>query len=151
MDTSVPLAKRVLIVDDNAEILESLAMVLELLGHHVETVDNGEAALVCLAQRPPHVALIDVGMPGMSGYDVARRARALVQPEHHTVLVAMTGWGRDEDRVRAFEAGFDSHVVKPVDLQRLRALLDGTVPHADGRRRRAAIQDVGPVQRAPGT
>jgi CheY-like chemotaxis protein len=75
-----------------------------------------------MAADPPDLVLMDVGMPGMSGYDVARRA-ALEPWRERLTLVAMTGWGRDEDRQRAFEAGFDHHVVKPLDLDRLRTLL----------------------------
>lgn len=117
---------RVLVVDDNRDILESLSMVIELLGHQVEMVDNGEAALECLKARPPHIALIDVSLPTISGYEVARRARGDGASGSTTKLVAMTGWGREEDRIRALDAGFDAHVLKPLDLQRLRELLDGS-------------------------
>jgi CheY-like chemotaxis protein/anti-sigma regulatory factor (Ser/Thr protein kinase) len=113
---------QILVVDDNADLLESLVAVLRLLGHQVDSAANGEDALRSMAADPPDLVLMDVGMPGMSGYDVARRA-ALEPWRERLTLVAMTGWGRDEDRQRALEAGFDHHVVKPLDLDRLRTLL----------------------------
>lgn len=124
MTDNIAGSMRVLVVDDNRDILESLSMVIELLGHEVELADNGEAALESLRTRPPHLALIDVSLPTMSGYEVARRARHATPTSSFTRLIAMTGWGRDEDRARALDAGFDAHVLKPLDLQRLRELLD---------------------------
>lgn len=113
---------RVLVVDDNTDLVESLATVLGFLGQDVRTASSGEEALVCMQEWSAEVVLMDVGMPGMSGYEVARRARA--HPwGREPVLVAMTGWGRDEDRDRALAAGFDRHVVKPLDLDGLRTLL----------------------------
>lgn len=113
----------VLVVDDNADLLDSLAAVLRLLGHQVTAAGNGEEALRLMAADPPDLVIMDVGMPGMSGYDVARRA-ALESWRERLTLVAMTGWGRDEDRQRALDAGFDVHVVKPLDLDQLRTLVE---------------------------
>ncbi len=113
----------ILVVDDNPDLVETLVAVLQMLGHQVESACNGEDALTRRASAQPDLVLMDVGMPGMSGYDVARRA-ALESWRSRLTLVAMTGWGRDEDRQRALDAGFDIHVVKPLDLEHLRALLD---------------------------
>ncbi len=113
---------RVLIVDDNVDMVESLTMVLRLLHHAVESASCGADALRTLAAWQPDLALIDVSMPGMSGYEVAQQARALVggQVVH---LVAMTGWSGAEHHARALRAGFDRHVVKPLDLDELRKVL----------------------------
>ncbi|MBC7896828.1 MAG: hybrid sensor histidine kinase/response regulator [Cytophagaceae bacterium] len=113
---------RVLVVDDNVDLVDSLSTVLGFLGEEVRTAASGEEALARMQEWAPAVVLMDVGMPGMSGYEAASRARA--QPwGREPVLVAMTGWGRDEDRARALAAGFDRHVVKPLDLESLRSLL----------------------------
>ena len=114
---------RVALVDDNADILESLSLVVELLGHQSLRCATGEDAVTRIASWQPHVALVDVGLPGMSGYDVARTVRATMNGDA-PVLIAVTGWNRDEDLRRAKEAGFDRHVVKPLDLSALRVLLD---------------------------
>ena len=125
VDTMSVTPRRILLVDDNADLLESLAMVLRHLNQEVEAVSTGEQALRRLQEWQPHLSLIDVGMPGMSGYEVAQRARTNLWGSR-LVLIAMTGWGRDEDRARALAAGFDQHVVKPIDLAQLRSLLDAT-------------------------
>jgi CheY-like chemotaxis protein len=112
---------RVLVADDNRDSAESLAVLLRLAGHEVHTAFDGPRAVELAAARP-EVALLDIGMPGMSGHEVARRLRA--RPESaDCVLVAMTGWGQDDDRRRSKEAGFDHHLVKPVDLPALNDLL----------------------------
>jgi CheY-like chemotaxis protein len=109
-------------VDDNRDSADSLALWLELAGHDMRTAYSGQEALDVAEAFQPAVILLDIGMPGMNGYDVARRLRE--QPATLTaVLVAMTGWGQDEDRRRSQEAGFDQHLVKPVDPQSLKALL----------------------------
>jgi signal transduction histidine kinase len=119
--------RRILIADDNADALESLARVLELSGHEVFSATNGSLALECAEHYLPEVALLDVGMPLLDGYEVARRIRA--QPWGKRVtLVAVTGWGQDSDRQRSREAGFDSHLVKPLDLDKLTRLL-AQLPH----------------------
>ena len=120
MDSS---ALRIAVVDDNADIRETLSMVIQLLGHESAVCSTGELALECIARWQPHVALIDISLPGMSGFDVARRVCASTVGSS-PMLIAMTGWGRDEDRARSREAGFHKHLVKPVDLPQLRALFD---------------------------
>ena len=118
--SSVP--RRILLADDNADALESLATVLRLRGHEVFSAPNGAIALETAARHLPEVALLDIGMPLIDGYEVARRIRAQEWGKGVT-LVAVTGWGQESDRVRSQEAGFDTHLVKPLDLDKLTALL----------------------------
>jgi signal transduction histidine kinase len=116
--------RRILVADDNNDALESLATLLQLSGHEVYTAANGVVALESAEQHRPEVALLDIGMPKLDGYEVARRIRA--QPWGRRItLVALTGWGQDSDRRRSQEAGFDSHLVKPLDLDKLTELLAG--------------------------
>jgi len=117
---SVP--RRILLADDNADALESLATVLRLRGHQVFSAPNGAIALETAARHMPEVALLDIGMPLIDGYEVARRIRAQAWGKGVT-LVAITGWGQESDRVRSQEAGFNTHLVKPLDLDKLTALL----------------------------
>jgi CheY-like chemotaxis protein len=101
---------------------ESLAMLLRVLGAEVALAHSGRVALECVDSFQPDVVLLDIGMPGMDGYEVARRIRA--NPEHrHISLIALTGWGQDEDRKRSVAAGFNHHLVKPADIDQLRQLL----------------------------
>lgn len=133
---------RITVVDDNVDLLESLVDVLAHLGHEARGVNNGRDALRAMDEQPPDVALVDVGMPVMTGYDVAAAVRG--RPWGSAVtLVALTGWGGSEDRARALAAGFDQLVVKPVDLERLRELLASL---AAARSRPGAIT---PVAAAP--
>jgi PAS domain S-box-containing protein len=114
--------RRVLVVDDNRDAADSLAMLLRLLGAEVQIVYSGAEALAVLDEFCPNVVLLDIGMPGMDGHEVARRIRRL--PEYRNVLlIAMTGWGQDEDRRRSTEAGFDYHLIKPADVGALETLL----------------------------
>jgi CheY-like chemotaxis protein len=126
--------RRVLIVDDNPDAAESAALLLGMLGHEVETAGDGPSALEAVRTFRPEVVLLDIGLPGMSGYDVARALRA--RPENRALsLVAVTGYGQDEDRRRSAEAGFDRHLVKPVDptaLARLLASLEQPVSAGRG-------------------
>jgi signal transduction histidine kinase len=118
--------RRILVADDNSDALESLATLLELGGHEVFSAANGALALESAERHLPEVALLDIGMPKLDGYEVARRIRA--QPWGRSItLVALTGWGQDSDRRRSGEAGFDSHLVKPLDLDKLTELL-GRLP-----------------------
>lgn len=97
-------------------------MLLESYGQEVKTALDGPSALGVLADFVPDFALIDLGLPGMSGYDLARRMRA--EPRFaQTILIAQTGWGRDEDRARAKAAGFDHHLTKPLDHELLARIL----------------------------
>jgi signal transduction histidine kinase len=120
---AVQVRRRILVADDNSDALESLATLLELGGHEVYSAANGALALESAERHLPEVALLDIGMPKLDGYEVARRIRA--QPWGRRItLVALTGWGQESDRRRSGEAGFDSHMVKPLDLDKLTALLD---------------------------
>ena len=110
--------RRLLVVDDNQDSAESLALLLEIHGHEVRIAFTGPAALETARTFRPEVILLDIGLPGMDGYQVARELRA-GQEGHPLVLVALTGYGQDEDRRLSREAGFDHHLVKPVDLQEL--------------------------------
>jgi len=113
---------RILIVDDNKDAAHSLGLLLRMLGHEVETANDGPTALQVLASYRPAVVLMDLGMPGMTGYEVARQAREL--PHCKDILfIALTGWGQEEDRRRTREAGFDHHLLKPVNLGALEVLL----------------------------
>jgi CheY-like chemotaxis protein len=115
-------SRRVLVVDDNADAAASLAVLLKLEGHDARVAHSGPSALEAVEQSRPEVVFLDIGMPGMDGYEVARRLRA----QHGAAglrLVALTGWGQEHDRQRAREAGFDHHLTKPVAPTDLHALL----------------------------
>jgi signal transduction histidine kinase len=113
--------RRVLVADDNVDAAESLAMLLRLDGHEVELATNGTDALQTFERTRPEVAILDIGMPGLSGYEVAQRIRG--NGNKNVVLIAVTGWGQDADKARAAEAGFDHHFTKPVEPAALSALL----------------------------
>jgi len=117
-----PVRRRILVADDNADALQTLATVLELGGHEVFSAPNGSLALESAERHLPEVALLDIGMPLLDGYEVARRIRAQAWGKR-IILVALTGWGQESDRRRSQEAGFDSHLVKPLDLAKLTQLL----------------------------
>ena len=125
---------RILVADDNQDAAESLAMMLRMMGNHVRTVHDGEQAVAEAAAFRPDVILLDIGMPRMNGYDAAREIRGQGWGAR-MVLVALTGWGQDEDKRRASQAGFDRHFTKPVspaDLERLLGELSaGTRVEAD--------------------
>jgi signal transduction histidine kinase/CheY-like chemotaxis protein len=113
---------RMLIVDDRAEQTRTMRMLVQRMGHETHIASDGASALRILEEFPCDVALIDIGLRGMSGYDLARRIRE--RPKFKgMVLIAQTGWGRDEDRQRSREAGFDHHLVKPIDRRLLAELL----------------------------
>jgi CheY-like chemotaxis protein len=115
-------SRRVLIADDNVDFANSLLAILESLGQEATVVHDGFAALEAAGRLRPEYIFLDIGMPGMNGYDVAQRLRR--QPATcDAVIVAITGWGQDKDRERAYDAGFDEHLVKPVDVERLVSLL----------------------------
>jgi signal transduction histidine kinase len=124
--------RRVLVVDDNRDSAESLTALLGLLGHEVEQAHDGRAALEAAHRRAPDLVLLDLGMPGMSGYEVARRLRADTALTG-TALVALTGYGSDEDRRATREAGFDGHLVKPIDFHALEQILTGLPPRRERR------------------
>jgi CheY-like chemotaxis protein len=107
-------ARRVLVVDDNLDAAEMLGALLQHAGHEVRVAGGGAAALDIAAQFRPEVALLDIGMPGMDGYELARALR-LDPALPAIVLIALTGWGHEEDKMRARDAGFDGHLTKPAD------------------------------------
>ncbi|RYD64052.1 MAG: response regulator, partial [Verrucomicrobiaceae bacterium] len=114
--------KRVLIVDDNTDAAEVLAMAVSLMGHKVATAENGQVALDLAPDFRPDVVFMDLGMPVMDGWEAAKKMRA--QPGNESIrLVALTGWGQDGDRARTRAAGFDQHLVKPADPEALRRVL----------------------------
>ena len=120
-DAALPQC-RVLVVDDNHDAADSLSMVLKLLGADVRVARSGAEALGAFADYDPAVVLLDIGMPGMDGYEVARCIRSLY-PQRRTAIVALTGWGQEKDRRQAREAGIDHHLIKPADIDALRSLL----------------------------
>jgi CheY-like chemotaxis protein/anti-sigma regulatory factor (Ser/Thr protein kinase) len=115
--------RRILVVDDNRDAAESMAMMLRLLGNDVATAHDGMEAVATAERFRPQVILMDVGMPRLDGYEATRRIRARPGGAAVTVI-ALTGWGQDGDKQRSQEAGCDGHLVKPVDLTDLKALLD---------------------------
>jgi CheY-like chemotaxis protein len=119
---AAPGGCRVLIADDNADSAESLAMVMRMWGHEVLLAHDGTEALQLAERERPDALILDIGMPGLSGYEVARHIRSQ-QWGRELLLLAVTGWGQSEDVQRAREAGFDQHMTKPVDLARVDALL----------------------------
>jgi PAS domain S-box-containing protein len=115
-------SRKVLVVDDNQDSADSLGMLLSMRGHEVRTALDGPAALAAARTFRPDVILLDIGLPGMNGYEVARQMRQM--PElNGALLIAQTGWGQEEDRRKSTEAGFDEHLVKPVDPAALQELL----------------------------
>ncbi|TVP86183.1 MAG: PAS domain S-box protein [Thioalkalivibrio sp.] len=119
---ALPAHRRVLVVDDNRDITEGLRLLLTMWEAEVRVAHDGAEAIRIFEKWPPTHVLMDIGMPGMNGYEAARRLRAN-HADHAFRLVALTGWGGDEDRQRAREAGFDEHLVKPVRVARLKAVL----------------------------
>lgn len=119
-----PVPCRVLVVDDNVDAARTMAMLLELEGYQVECAFDGQQALDCVRDRPPDALLLDIGLPRLDGLEVARRLRA--QPgeaARKRLLVAVSGYGRDQDRAQALQAGFDLHFTKPADPEQLLQVL----------------------------
>jgi CheY-like chemotaxis protein len=116
-----PIDRRILVVDDNRDAADTLAHLLREAGAHVEIAYNGRDALDRAESFAPDIAVLDLGMPGMSGLDVARRLRA--RPDNRCTLVALTGWGQSADREMTRQAGFRHHLTKPVDFSEMHALL----------------------------
>jgi signal transduction histidine kinase/CheY-like chemotaxis protein len=119
---ALPDPRSLLLVDDNLDAVESLAMLLEMDGHSVHVASNGQAALRLAEEIGPDAAIVDIGMPGMNGYEVARRLRSTAWGQKMT-LIALTGWGQPEDQRQAFAAGFDHHCTKPADIADLLEML----------------------------
>jgi CheY-like chemotaxis protein len=118
---------RVLLVDDNVDSADGLGLLLELQGHEIRVAYDGPTALETARQFRPHVALLDIGMPSMDGYELGRRLHATPETKD-VLLVAMTGWGQDEDHRKSREAGFAHHLVKPFEPAVLEKLLAGVKP-----------------------
>jgi CheY-like chemotaxis protein len=115
---------RILLVDDNADFVDGIGTLLGAAGHTVRVCHGGHEALDAAADFAPDFAFLDIGLPQLNGYDLARALRQL-PGLRNTVLVAVTGWGQQKDRQLAFEAGFQAHLVKPVGLEQFLAILDG--------------------------
>jgi CheY-like chemotaxis protein len=121
------LSRSVLVVDDNKNQVESIAMLLRILGCEVRAAHDGLSALELLKEFNPEFALIDIGLPGIDGFELARRIRK-INKFKNIVLIAQTGWGREEDRAESRQAGFDYHLVKPLDFQLLERILTAAEP-----------------------
>jgi two-component system CheB/CheR fusion protein len=129
--------RRILVVDDDKDVAKMLATFLRLEGHEVRVAHSGHKAIEVAQEEPPDVLLLDIGMPGMDGYEVAQRLGALPALKD-VLLVALTGYGQEADRRRSEQAGFNGHLVKPVEPGALKQLL------AHGNRGRV----IGPSERA---
>ena len=121
--------RRVLIVDDNEDGAESLALLLELSGHETRRAHDGVEALEIAEQYRPDAVLLDIGLPRLNGYDVCRRIRN-EEWGRDLAVVAMTGWGQEEDRIRSRQAGFTTHMVKPVDHEALLTFIGSLPPRS---------------------
>jgi CheY-like chemotaxis protein len=117
------------IVDDNPDIRGMLVELLQLLGYIVEEAGDGPQGLMRIMSSRPEIALVDIGLPGFDGYELARRARQAIGGEVR--LVAMTGYGQTEDRTRAHEAGFDAHLTKPVSVEAIEAVINNVAAGSD--------------------
>jgi CheY-like chemotaxis protein len=118
-----PSPARILVVDDNVDATRILRIMLEIDGHQVEVLNESAGALAAVRAFEPDIVLLDIGMPGMDGYAVARQLRADGEGKAMPMLVAITGFGREDDARRSLEAGFDRHLTKPVDREALQALI----------------------------
>jgi CheY-like chemotaxis protein len=114
--------RRILVVDDNVDVTETMVMLLETVGHHTAFAHTGAEALATAAAYQPHVVILDIGLPDQNGYEVARQLR-LLPGGAALVLIAATGWGQDADRERARTAGFDLHMTKPIDFGKLQEVI----------------------------
>jgi CheY-like chemotaxis protein len=123
-----PPKRRLLVVDDNRDAAESMSMLLQMWGHDVVFAYDGPTALQTAEQWQPEAVFLDIGLPGMDGYEVAARLRELPHAKG-AVLIAITGYGQDDDRLRSRRAGIDHHLVKPVAPDALRSLIDSLHVH----------------------
>jgi CheY-like chemotaxis protein len=130
--------KRILVVDDNADAAESMAVYMRMHGHDVKTVTDAMQALTCLEAFAPEVAIIDIGLPGMNGYELAGSIRAntaIATP----VMLALTGYGQAEDFDRSRDAGFHHHFVKPADLKSIQAVVESEQEPVASEQRRTLV------------
>ncbi len=119
--------RRVLVVDDNEDAADSLATLLGVMGYEVRVAYDGPEAITAADDFRPAVALLDIGLPKLSGYDIARHVRTTRGVD--VLLVAITGWGQEDDRRKAREAGFDHHFTKPADFEKLVTLIEQEMKH----------------------
>jgi CheY-like chemotaxis protein len=122
------MACRVLVVDDNTDVADSLAILLRMEGHEVTVINDGIHALLAIEEWRPEVALLDIGLPGMDGYEIARQVRSRQIP---VTLIAVTGWGQAGAKEHAAAAGFDHHLVKPVEPETITTLCSRVLTRAD--------------------
>lgn len=135
--------RRILMVDDNLDAVNSLELLLQQKGHDVRVAHDGDAALECVQVFNPEIVLLDIGMPDMDGYEVCRQIRATVKGKR-IVVCAVTGWGQPEDKKRAYEAGFDCHLTKPVKIDDILSQVNGYRGGGDFlENEHDAIQDLG--------
>jgi CheY-like chemotaxis protein len=120
--------RRLLVVDDNRDAAESMSVLLQMWGHEVAFAYDGPSALATAEQLGPEAVFLDIGLPGMDGYELAARLRELPQAKG-AVLIAISGYGQDNDRLRSRRAGIDHHLVKPVAPDALRDLIDSLQLH----------------------
>lgn len=118
-----PAQLRILVVDDNEDALEMMGVLLTLDNHIVRTAFDGETAIKIAPEFQPEVCILDIGLPNMNGCELARRLRQMMP---QVLLIALSGWGQDEDRRLSSEAGFDYHLVKPIEIEKLQKLLTET-------------------------
>jgi CheY-like chemotaxis protein/two-component sensor histidine kinase len=116
---------RVVVVDDNVDSAETLGRLLELMGHEVRTAHDGEAALGVVTQFQPDIVFLDIGLPKLNGYEVAKRIRSDGASSPAMRLIALTGWGQEGDRLRSKDAGFDFHLTKPADPEQIVRIMRG--------------------------
>jgi CheY-like chemotaxis protein len=121
-----PTKRKVLLIDDNNDIADTMSVALELLGHDVKTANDGTSGILLGEKYKPDVVLLDIGLPGLNGYEIARRIRDTVWGEN-VYLVAATGWGQPQDKAKAIEAGFDQHLTKPIEFEALADVLRNSI------------------------
>ena len=151
MPNNNPNRLRVLVADDDRDTADSSAVLLRSTGHEVRCAYSGAEALIAAASFHPQVAFLDIAMPAMNGYEVARRIRAAAWGRE-MVLVAVTGWGRPADKQLASDSGFDHHLVKPFDFESLKALLaqcSGNAGNAGGAGTALSASPGSPSQQPP--
>jgi signal transduction histidine kinase/CheY-like chemotaxis protein len=127
-EVAPPQPLHVVLVEDNADVRDAVARLLRAAGHQVHCAERGDDGLELILRKSPDVALVDVGLPGMNGFDIARRLRAEPDRPHGSLLLALTAYGDDETRARAIDAGFDALLLKPFDLNTFNRLLQGQGP-----------------------
>jgi two-component system OmpR family response regulator len=121
--------RRVLLVDDSVDAAEAMSMLLETLGHEVRTLHDGPSALAAVDEFAPEVVILDIGLPGMDGFEIAREMR-LRPVTKAALMIALTGYGGESDRQKSRDAGFDYHLVKPVSFTAIEDVIAKSLPNA---------------------